>query len=259
MPAPLPFGHDPDNPPFGDIRSTYPELVREPGPDGKPLVRVFRAFENVAVPGIAPLVLSAQQLSRDGADDPAADRLLDLMRRVRLYYVTFSPPDEFPADVELTDNKALQAMEAQEAREEELTASFEHVFEAESDAENLIAFTLEYKGPIPGDDDPPVNVGVTIDPPIYGGDLHGYKPRCMKSVYVRIRATAGRVRLRVYRSGYSIGMVEDDAGGSASPFIGSSSGTNKTYDIAVRGLCPEGQINDYGVSAGWTLGSGPGC
>jgi hypothetical protein len=257
MPASLPFGHDPENPPYDDIRSTDPQLVREPRPDGTPLVRVFRVFENVAAPGIAPLVLTAEQLSRDGADDPAAERLLDLMRRVRLYYVTLRTPDEFPADVELTGNKALEAMEAQEAQK--LTTSFEHVFEAEPDAENLIAFTLEYKGPIPGDDDPPVNVGVTIDPPIYGGQLHGYKPRCMKSVYVRIRATVGSVRLRVYRSGYSIGMVEDSAGGSASPYVGATSATNKTYDIAVRGLCPVGQINDYGVSAGWTLGSGPGC
>ena len=257
MPKSLPFGHDPDNPPYDDIRSTDPELVTEPGPDGRTLVRVFRVFENVAVPGIAPLVLSAEQLSRDGADDPAADRLLGLMRRVRLYYVTFSPPDEFPADVLLTGNKALEAMEAQQ--EEELTASFEHLFEDESDAENLIAFTLEYKGPIPGDDDPQVNVGVTVDPRIYGQQLHGYKPRCMKSVYVRIRATVGRVRLRLYRSGHSLGAVEDDAGGLPSLFLGATSATNKTYDIAVRGLCPEGQINDYGVSAGWTLGSGSGC
>jgi hypothetical protein len=255
MPEPLPFGHDPEKPPYDDIRSSEPEVVRGSAmPGGVALIRVVRVFQHVAQPEPPPpLVLSAEQLARDEADKDVEERLLARMRKIRLYYTTFDPPEGFPAGVlELPDNPAQEA-------EQEFKASFESIFKVEPEAKEVTVFTLELKAERPKEDDPPLGVGVTIDPYLYGGELDGYVAKCTTSAYAYVRALDGGVRLRMFKSGVSIGVVEEWYGGGPSPTLGTTTRTRATFDIAVRGLGRSVDLNHYGASVGWSLGTGGGC
>jgi hypothetical protein len=255
MSEPLPFGHDPEKPPYDDIRSSEPEVVRGPAmPGGVAPIRVVRVFQNVAQPGPPPpLMLSAEQLARDEADKSVEERLLARMREIRLYYSTLNRHEGFPAGVvELPEDPAQEA-------EQEFTASFENIFKFEPEAKEVTVFTLELQAERPKEDDPPLGVGVTIDPYLHGGELDGYVAKCTTSAYAYVRALDGGVRFRMLKSGVTIGLVDEWYGGGPSPTFGTTTRTRATFDIAVRGLGRSVDLNHYGASVGWTLGTGGGC
>ena len=121
--------------------------------------------------------------------------------------------------------------------------------------ERLIVMELKLLAPPPRPDDQPIAVGVTIDPPIGLNQLHGYVAKCTASAYASVHCTAGGVRLRVTRNGYTVGLATVYAGATCAS-VGASTPTKATFDVAVRGLY---NGSYYTISAGWVVGSGGGC
>jgi hypothetical protein len=256
---PSPFGHDPDFPPWRVIDSDQPQLLDDVPADEK-TVAVRRTFHNTSTPDARGLQLTVTETLPD--PDPGAwavrvaaeQRLVRLVGKLQLYYRAFDPAEvgEPPAGVELLDEQEGIRPPA----EEDTKPSFEGILYHEKGVERLTVLTLEFLADPPRDQDPPLAVGVTIDPPIGLNELHGYVAKCTTSVTASVRALAGRVRLRVTRNGISLRAVEDQAGGDASPSINASTPTKATYDASVRGLATG---SDYRISVGWVRGSGGGC
>jgi len=254
---PSPFGHDPDFPPWRVIESDQSQLLRD-APADRRTVAVRRTFHNTSTPNAPGLQLTVTETIPD-PDDAAAwtaveDRLLRLVGKLQLYYRAFDPREvgEPPPDVKLLDEQPGVRLPA----EEDTKPSFEGILDIEEGVRRVTVLTLELLADPPRDEDPPLVVGVTIDPPIGLNELHGFVAKCTTSVTASVRALAGRVRLRVTRNGISLGAVEDAAGGSASPSINASTPTRATYDASVRGLATG---SDYRISVGWVRGSGGGC
>jgi len=245
------FGHDPTHPPFNVIEREPATLVRDDSirPDE---AGVRQRFHNISMPDAPPLQLTMTERFVDRPDEQARaaaeKRLLDRLDRLRLYYRVFEPRPGIEYQYE--------DYEIEEPADAEVHPSFDNIRDLERDVQSLIISTLELVADPPGDDEPPLAVGVTIDPPINRGDLHGYKAHCTKSAYASVCATAGEVRLRLYRNNVSIGVTSDKAGGGRSPTIGGSTSTRATFDAAVRGL-QNGSY--YTISYGWVRGSGGGC
>jgi hypothetical protein len=257
---PSPFGHDPDFPPWRVIDYGEPQLLRD-APADKQTVAVRRTFHNTSMPEAPRLQLTVTETLADPGDaaarTAAEERLLHLIR-MQLYYRMFDPRE---MDVPRLGVKFLDEQEGiRPPAEEDTRLPFEGILDLEEKlaekVERVTVLTLELLADPPREDDPPLAVGVTIDPPIGLNQLHGYVAKCTKSAYASVRALAGSVRLRVTRNGVSLGAVEDKAGGSASPSVGASTPTKATYDAAVRGLAAG---SDYRISLGWVRGSGGGC
>jgi hypothetical protein len=253
--APSPFGHDPTAPPFSVIEAEDPQPVRDE-PIGEDVAAIRRRFHNTSMPDAPGLQLSMAEMITVAGDNPRVateERLLRLMGKLKLYYRTFRPrAGEPPSGIEFLDKDL--GIEA--PADKDIRPSFAGISDLEEDVERLIVFTLELLADPPRDSDPPLAVGVTIDPPIGLNVLHGYVAKCTTSAWASVRATAGAVRLRVTRSGVTVGLTTDSAGGGGSKTVGASTNTKATFDAAVRGL-ESGSY--YKISTGWIRGSGGGC
>jgi hypothetical protein len=249
--TPSAFGHDPTDPPFSVIDARAPEPVRDES-IGADEAGVRQRFHNSSMPEAPALQLTVtERLTEPPSEEArkAAEKpLLARLSRLRLYYRLFKPPPGVEYQYE--------DLEIEPPADEEIPPSFEDVRGLEQDVESLIVWTLELLADRPREDEPPLAVGVTLDPSINYGDLHGYVAKCTKSAWAYVRATAGGVRLRVYRKGVSVGVTSDWAGGGTSATVGASTSTRATFDAAVRGL-QNGSY--YYISYGWTRGTGGGC
>jgi hypothetical protein len=258
MQEPLPFDHDTEVPPWEEIKAGRPRALRQGRVANDRTVAVRRAFQNTALPGDVPalrLTITEEFPDADSVGDRQAvqEPLLRQLDLVRLYYTQIDRPaaEGVPAGVTL-----MGEHDATAAVEEEVGPPFAGIFAAEPDSGRLQVWTLEVVAPRPRAGDPPVAIEATVDPVILAGQLHGYVAKCTTSAWASVRTFAGRVRLRAFRNGVDLGAVADLAGGAASGWVGASTVTRATYDVAVRGLSAR---SDYRISLGWVRGRGGGC
>jgi hypothetical protein len=255
MPLPLQtpsaFGHDPTDPPFRVIDATPPEPVRDES-IGANEAGVRQRFRNISMPEAPPLQLTVTERFAEPPSEEARaaaeEQLLARLSRLRLYYRVFEPPPGIEYQYE---DLGIEPQPGEEVR-----PSFDNIRDLERDVQSLIVWTLELVADRPREDEPPLAVGVTLDPSINYNQLHGYVAKCCKSAWAYVRATAGGVRLRVTRNGVTVGVASDWAGGGTSACVGASTSTKATFDAAVRGL-KNGSY--YYISYGWIRGTGGGC
>ena len=249
--TPSAFGHDPTDPPFSVIDASSPEPVRDES-IGTDEAGMRQRFYNISMPEAPALQLTVTERLAEPPNNEARaaaeERLLGRLRRVRLYYRMFEPTPGLEYQYE--------DLEIEPPADEEVQPSFDNIGDLEQDVKSLTIWTLELLADPPREDEPPSAVGVTLDPSINEGDLHGYVAKCTKSAWAYVRATAGGVRLRVTRNGVSVGVASDYAGGGTSTTVGASTSTKATFDAAVRGL-KDG--SHYYISYGWERGGGGAC
>lgn len=248
------FGHDPFHPPFSVIDAEPPRPVRDDSirPDE---AGVRQLFHNISMPEVPSLQLTVTERFAEPPSEEARaaaeERLLGRLSRLRLYYRVFEPSPEIEYQY---DDLGLE-----EPTDEEVRPSFHNIRVLEPDVQSLLIWTLELVARPPQENEPPRAVGVTIDPSINCGELHGYKAHCTKSGWASVRATAGGVQLRVTRNGATVGLTSDwhgDHGGHGSPNVGASTSKRATFDASVRGLQ---DLSFYTISYGWVRGPGGGC
>jgi hypothetical protein len=251
MPGQPPFGHDPKDPPWQDIKSSPAEPVPPP-PDDLETVAARRIFRNTQIPEPNVLQITAtENITDPGSNDdrPAVqERLLRLLDSFEAYFTTFDPGSATPAEVDFGKEPDRQPLD------EEADPPFANIRELDEGIERLTIIELRLL-PSPRKGDPLLAVGVTIHPDIAEGALHGYVAKCTTSAWASVYVYSGRIRLRMFRKGVSIAVVEAGAGQTGGP-IGRNTATRATFDIAVRGLASR---SSYNPSVGWVRGTGGGC
>jgi hypothetical protein len=254
----LPFVHDTELPPWEHVKADRPRALRQGRVANDRTLAVRRTFQNTVQPGdvnALRLTITEEFPDADSVGDRQAvqEPLLRQLDLVRLYYTRIDTPavEGVPAGVAL-----IGEQEAAASVEEEVGSPFAGIFAAEPDSQGLLIWTLEVVGPRPRASDPPVVYEATVDPGILAGQIHGYVAKCTTSAWASVRTFAGSVRLRAFRNGVDLGAAVDVAGGDASNWVGASTATRATYDVAVRGLSAR---SDYRISLGWVRGRGGGC
>ena len=239
-----PFGHDPTDPPWRYVRLESAEPIEV---DDKDSVAARARYHHLAFP-LPNLTLTVAEKVTDADWAAARNRIVEMLNQIRLYYHMFEPPaGEPPSGIEFP--------EYDPDIERDVQPPFSRVLEL-TEGESLTTFTLELEAPPPGDADPPIAVGVTIDPPINYNKVHGYVAKCTRSAWASVRATAGTVRLTMTKNGNYLASVQDGFGGGSSATIGASTSTSATFDATVKGLKA---YNYYYMSVGWIRGTGGGC
>jgi hypothetical protein len=258
MQRPSPFSHDTELPPWEHVKADRPRALRQGRVANDRTIAVRRTFQNTEQPGdvnALRLTITEEFPDADSVGDRQAvqEPLLRQLDLVRLYYTQIDRPsvEGVPEGVAL-----MGEHDATASVEEEVGPPFDGIFAAEPGSQHLQIWTLEAVAPRPRAGDLPVVYEATVDPGILAGQLHGYVAKCTTSAWASVRTFAGSVRLRAFRNGVDLGAVVDLAGGDASNWVGASTYTRATYDVAVRGLSAR---SDYRISLGWVRGSGGGC
>ena len=196
------------------------EPVRdEPTPENAAVVRM--RYRNTSMPDGPELLLTVTAPLTEPGDGPkqaAEEGLAKFLEgcKVAIEGATEFPDEQLPAEKEALDDATLEK-----------------------------EFTLE----ILGGGQPGPNI-VHIDPHIGKNKVHIYHLVARTtSVYARVRATKGKVRMGIMKDDDFVSpLTTNAAGGGPSPTVSAHSPTPTTFKLRVRGL---GNNNTYRISTGW--------